>query len=131
MKFQKTNIEIRINIFDKLSMYVRVCHFPAKTNSFDFFSQNLPKNEFRVRNSENYCQNKNQHPRYTICDNFESKWTTLNFFVQTCPKKDLGFKIQKTNVGTRINNLEITCVPIFRQNKQLWRFWPKFAQKWI
>ena len=32
---------------------------------------------------------------------------------------DLGFEIQKTNVGTRINNLEITCGPVFRQNNQL------------
>ena len=28
---------------------------------------------------------------------------------------DLGFEIQKTNVGAKIKNLEITCVPIFRQ----------------
>ena len=26
---------------------------------------------------------------------------------------------------------KIPCVPIFRQNGQLWLFWPKFAQKWI
>ena len=31
----------------------------------------------------------------------------------------------------RISILEITCVPIFRQNRQLWLFWPKFAQKSI
>ena len=44
---------------------------------------------------------------------------------------DLGFEIQKTTVGTRIKNLEITCVLIFRKKGQLWLFWPKFAQKWI
>ena len=27
--------------------------------------------------------------------------------------------------------LETVCVPIFRQNGQLWIFGPKFAQKWI
>ena len=30
-----------------------------------------------------------------------------------------------------ISILEILCVPIFRQNGQLWIFGPKFAQKWI
>ena len=50
---------------------------------------------------------------------------------QICPKRKLGFKIQKTNVGIRISMLEIPCVPIFRQNRQLFVFGPKFAQKWI
>ena len=42
---------------------------------------------------------------------------------------DLGLEIQKTNVGIRMSILEIPCAPIFRQNEQLWLFWPKFAQK--
>ena len=70
LKFEKANIEIRINIFEILCVYVRVCQFSGRTNSFDFFSPNLPKNGFRVGNSENYCRNKNQHPRYTMCANF-------------------------------------------------------------
>ena len=41
---------------------------------------------------------------------------------------DLGFEIQKTNVATRINNLEITGVPILRQNKQLSLFWPNLPK---
>ena len=48
-----------------------------------------------------------------------------------CPKRKLGFEIQKTNVGMRISILEIPCVPIFRINGQLWFCVPKFAQKWI
>ena len=43
-------------------MYVRVCQFSVKRNR-NFFSPNLPKKGFRVGNSENYCWNKNQHPR--------------------------------------------------------------------
>ena len=39
----KTNIEIRINIFKILCVYVHVLQFSGKTNSFDFFSPNLPK----------------------------------------------------------------------------------------
>ena len=66
-----------------------------------------------------------------MCANFQLKRTTLTFLAQICPKRKLGFEIQKTNVGIRISILEIPCVPIFRQNGQLWVFGPKFAQKWI
>ena len=66
-----------------------------------------------------------------MCANFQLKLTNLTFLVQICPKRKLGFEIQKSNVGIRIIILEIPCVPIFRQNGQLWIFEPKFAQKWI
>ena len=66
-----------------------------------------------------------------MCANFQLKRTTLTFLAQIYPKRKLGFEIQKTNVGIRISILEIPCVPIFRQNGQLWIFGPKFAQKWI
>ena len=44
---------------------------------------------------------------------------------------DLWLKIDKTNVTIRISIYGLLCVPIFRQNEQLWFFRPKFAQKWI
>ena len=66
-----------------------------------------------------------------MCANFQAKQTTLIFLAQICPKMDLWLEIQKTNVGIRISLLEIPCVAIFRQNEQLWLFWPKFAQNWI
>ena len=62
---------------------------------------------------------------------FQAKQTTLTFLAQICPKMDLGFEIQKTNVGIRVSIFEISCVPVFRQKEQLWLFWPKFARKWI
>ena len=65
-----------------------------------------------------------------MCVNFQLKRTTLTFLAQICPKRKLGFEIQKTNVGIRISILEIPCVPIFRQNRQLWVFGSKFAHKW-
>ena len=65
-----------------------------------------------------------------MCANFQLKRTTLTFLAQICPKIDLGLEIQKNNVGIIINIFEMSCVPIFRQNGQLWLFWPKFAQKW-
>ena len=110
---------------------MRVCQFSGKTNSFDFFSPNLPKNGFRVGNSKNYCRNKNQHRRDTLCANFQPNWTTLTFLAQILPKMDLGSEIQKANVGIRISIAKMPCVPIFRKNRQLSFFWPKFVQKWI
>ena len=65
------------------------------------------------------AKNKNQHPQYTMCANFQSKWTTLNFTAQICPKKDLGFETGKSNVGIRINVVETFCLPIFSQTGQL------------
>ena len=66
-----------------------------------------------------------------MCANFQLKQTTLTFLAQICPKRKLEFEIQKTNVGIRISIFEISCLPIFRQNGQLWVLGPKFAQKWI
>ena len=54
-----------------------------------------------------------------MCANFHLKQTTLTFLAQICPKRKLGFEIQKTNVGIRISILEIPCAPVFRQNEQL------------
>ena len=106
-----------------------MCQFSGKMDNFNLFGPNLPKNRFRIGNSENLCQNKNQQPRDTIPVNFQAKWTTLTFLAQICSQIDFGLEIQKTNVRIRISTLEMPCVPIFRQNKQLLLFWPKFAQK--
>ena len=109
-------------------MHVCVCQFSGKTNSFDLFNPNIGSS---VGNSENYCRNKNQHPRYTMCANFQSKRITLHFLTQICPEKDLGFETEKSNVGIRMNIVETLCVPIFSQTEQLQVFRSKFAQKWI
>ena len=100
-------------------------------NTFQFFSPNLFEKGFRVGNWEKLCWNKNQDRRDTLYANFRPKWTTLSFSVQICPKMDLVFEIPKANVGTRISDVGITCIPIFRQNGLLWLFRPEFAQKWI
>ena len=42
-----------------------------------------------------------------------------------------GFWGQKSKSGFGISILEMLCVPIFRQKKQIWIFEPKFANKWI
>ena len=42
---------------------------------------------------------------------------------------DLGFEIQKTNVGTRISNLEITCVPNFQAKRTTLTFFGPYLPK--
>ena len=64
-----------------------------------------------------------------MCANFQAKQTTLTFLDQSCPKMDLGLEIQEANAEIRISILEISCVLIFRQNRQLQLFRPKFGQK--
>ena len=108
-----------------------MCNCIRRNRQFHLLGLTLPKNWFRFGNSENWCQNKNQHPRYTTCANFQSKWTTLNFLAQFCPKMDLGLEIEKSNVGIRIKILKILSVPIFNQYGELWLFRHKFAQKCI
>ena len=112
-------------------MYVRVCQFSGKTNSFEFSISNLPKNGFGVSNSEIYRRNKNQHPRYTMCANFQAEQTPLTFSAQICPKMDLGLATQKTIVGITISIFDIPCVPNFSQNEQLCIFRAEFVQKRI
>ena len=60
--------------------------------------------------------------------NFQTKQTTLNIWAQVYPKLESGIEIPKSKPGFGISILEILCAPIFRQNKQLGIFGPKFAQ---
>ena len=60
--------------------------FQTKRTTLTFLSQNLPKNRFTIGNSENLCQNNNQHPLDSMCANFQAKQTTLTFFDPNLPK---------------------------------------------
>ena len=51
------------------------------------------------------------------------------FLPQISLKRKLGFEIQKNNFGIRISILDIPCVPIFRQNRQLSIFGPILRSK--
>ena len=44
---------------------------------------------------------------------------------------DLGFEIQKINIGTRLRNLEITCFPILGKTNNLDFFGPNLPEKEI
>ena len=84
-----------------------MCHFSAKLDNFDFFGPNLPKNEFRVGNSENEFWNKNQHRQDAMRANFQEKRTILTFLTQI-----LGLEFQKSKSGFGICTSKIPCVPI-------------------
>ena len=94
-------------------------------------TQICPKMNFEVGISKIQVQIRNLDLQDTMSVNFQLKRTTLTFLVQICPKRKLGFEIQKTNVGIRISIFEIPFVPILRQNRQFWLYGPKFVQKWI
>ena len=70
LKFMKQNKNQHLR--DTVCVCACVPNF-RQTSRFNIFSPNLPKNVFRVGNSENYCWNKNQDPRYTMSANFQSK----------------------------------------------------------
>ena len=93
--------------------------FAAKLDNFDFFGPNLPKNEYWVQNFKNLSpDSESALPRYYAYQ-FSVKTDNFDFLAQISPKRKLGFEIQKNNVGIIITILEIPCVSIFRQNRQL------------
>ena len=102
-------------------------NFHSKWTTLTFSTQICSKKDLGFETEK--CRNKNQHRRDILCAKFEPNWTALSFSVQICPKMDLGLEIHKTNVGTRISQLQITRVPIFKQNEQFWLFWhPNFPK---
>ena len=96
-----------------------VCQFSGKTNSFDFFSPNLPKNEFKVGKSKKYCCNKNSILDIPCVPIFSQNELLRIFPSKFLQKKDLGLETEKSNVRTKIKIVETLCVPIFSQTGQL------------
>ena len=58
-----------------------MCQFSGKTDNFDFFSQNLPKNRFSGLNFKNLVpDSKLAPPSYHVC-HFSVKIENFEFFV--------------------------------------------------
>ena len=108
-----------------------VCQFSGKTDNFDFFGPNLPKNGFRVGEPKNIFEIRISIFEIPSVPIFRQNGQLLIFGPKFAQKWILGSKFQKSKSGFGISILEILCAPIFRQNGQLWIFGPKFAQKWI
>ena len=60
---------------------------PAKQTTLTFSAQNRPKMDLGLAiYSENYCQNKSQHPQDTMYANFQLKQSTLIFWPKFAQK---------------------------------------------
>ena len=116
---------------ESASLRYHLYNFLDKTDNFNFFGPNLPKTGFWDQNFKNLSQDSNQHPWDTKCTKFQAKQATLNFRAQIYPNWIVGSKFQKSKSRFRISILDILGVPNFRQNEQLWIFWPKFTQNRI
>ena len=82
LKIQKTNFGIRISIFEILGVPIS-----GKTDNFDFFGPNSPKDGFWGRNFEKLNPDaESAPPRYHVCqfsgktDNFETFCLNLGKF---------------------------------------------------
>ena len=65
-----------------------MCQFSGKTDNFDFFGPNLPKNGFWGQNFENLCPgSESAPPRYHVCQ-VSSKTNNFDFFTPNLPKNE-------------------------------------------
>ena len=111
---------------ESASLKYYVHQFPDKTDNFEFFDQNLPKNEFWGRNFKNLSlDSESASLRYCV-HQFSDKTGNFEFLGPNLPKNGfwsqkwiLGSEFQKSKSGFAINTFNITCVPIFSQNGQL------------
>ena len=103
--------------------------FSDKTNNFDFFGPNLPKNEFWSQNFKNLSLDlESSSVRYLVYQ-FLDKTNNFEFLDPNLPKNGfLGTEFQKSKSGFGINTSNIPCVPIFSQNGQLLIFWLKLGE---
>ena len=74
-EIQKTNVGIKISILE-----YHMCQFWGKTDNFDFFGRNLPKNGFWDRNFKTLSPDlESAPPRYHVCQ-FSVKTDNFDFF---------------------------------------------------
>ena len=75
LEIQKTNIGIKL-----ASLRYHDCQFSGKTNNFDFFDPNLPKNGLWGQNIKNLCAgSRSAPPRDHVCQ-FSVKMYNFEFF---------------------------------------------------
>ena len=114
-------------------MRYHIYQFSGKMDNFKFLGPNLPRNRFWGWKFKNLRQGSESASLRYYVHQFSDKTYRSEFLGQICPKQKwiLGSKFQKSKTGFGISILRHYCAPIFRQNRQLWIFEPKFAQKWI
>ena len=83
-EIQKANVGIRISI-----LKIHACQFSGKTDNFDCFDPNLPKNEFWGWNFKNPSpDSESALPRYHVCQ-FSVKTENFDFSGPNLPKKEI------------------------------------------
>ena len=122
-EFQKSRSRFAIYILEIL--YAAIFRQNGQLRIFGpRFAQN-----FGVKISKIKVWIQNQHPWDTMCTNFQTKQTTLNFWAQICPKMNFGVRISK--------NLSLdskSTPPIYHEcqfsirMENLWFFQPKFGE---
>ena len=80
---------------ESASLRYYVHQFSDKTNNFEFLGPNLPKNWSWGQNFKNLSLDLQLTSSDTMCANFQTRRTTLNFWAQICRKMDFGVAISK------------------------------------
>ena len=118
LEIQKTNVEIRINIFEILCVPI-----VRQNGQFWLFRPKFAqkwilgsifwktKSGCRISSSKISCVLK-----------FRQNGQLLLFWPKFAQKRILGSKFRNSKPGFRISTSNIPWVPIFKQNGQLWLF---------
>ena len=91
LKIQKTNVRIRINIFEILCVPI----FRQNRQLLTFSTQICPKMDFEGGILKISVRMQNQLLKDTMCANFQAKRTTFTFSAHICPKMDFAGGISK------------------------------------
>ena len=117
---------------ESVSLRYYVYQFSDKTDNSEFLGPNLPNNRFWGQNFKSLSLDLESATLRYYVHQFSDKRENFEFLGPNLPKGGFwGQNFKKSKSWFRITILEILCVPIFIQNRQLWTFGPKFAQKWI
>ena len=73
---------------ESASLRYYVHQFSDKADNFEFLGPSLTKNRFWCQNFKSLSLDLEQQPWATLCTNFQTKQTTLNFWAKICPKVD-------------------------------------------
>ena len=88
-----------------------MCHLLYKTDNFDFFDANFPKNGFWGWNFEKLSLDAELAPRYHVCQ-FSGKTDNFYFFAPNLPKKEFWGR------NLEILSLDLELVPpIYREGQ--------------
>ena len=102
-------------------------NFQSKSTTSNFFTHFCRKMDLGFENEKS-----NDGIRINSVCQFSVNMEKFDFFwLKSAQKWIIGSEFQKSKSGFRIKTSKIPYMPIFRKNKELWLFRPKFSKKWI